>query len=375
MTGQTETLGQSIWRLLLRIVFVVTLIVLFLHLRGIIDTLLIGAIIAYMFEPTISWLARQAWFHDFHQLLHNLLPKKPHITQHSLRLYSAIYVLIIGIAISVWGAKLVVTPFTSQIQQIVANKETYQKWYEERVSQEWRNTIAEQLTSDKTKEKVAEFVFQGAKSLKYVVEVVLLPVLAFYFILDGRRLKREFLGLMRGRLFRETGRMLYEFNQIMRSYVVGQFILCALAGIIVGLGLALIGVRFAFVLAVLAGVTRAIPIVGPIIGGIPIIGITLVDDPVNGVRNSILVLIFFTIMHFVESKFIMPMLIGERMELHPVVIIVVLLIGGEVGSLLLGGIIGALLGMFFSPPLAAIARVMIRRYILHLPRAEAHTKH
>jgi predicted PurR-regulated permease PerM len=368
-------LGQSIWRLLCRIALVLVLIYLFLHLRGIIDTLLIGAIIAYMFEPTISWLARQVWFHDLHQALHNLTPKKPHITRHSLRLYSSIYVLIIGIAISVWGAKLVVTPFTSQIQQIVANKETYQKWYEQRVSQEWRDTIEEQLTSEKTKEKIADFAFQGAKSLKYVVEVVLLPVLAFYFILDGRRLKREFLGLVRGRVFRESGRMLYEFNQIMRSYVVGQFILCALAGIIVGLGLALIGVRYAFVLAVLAGVTRAIPIVGPIIGGIPIIGITLVDDPTNGVRNAILVLIFFTIMHFVESKFIMPMLIGERMELHPVVIIVVLLIGGEIGALLLGGTIGALLGMFFAPPLAAILRVMIRRYILRLPRAEAHTGH
>ena len=65
-------------------------------------------------------------------------------------------------------------------------------------------------------------------------------------------------------------------------------------------------------------------------------------------------------MHFAESKFIMPYLLGDRLELHPVVIIIVLLVGGEFGGLLLGGSIGALLGMFFAAPIAALLRVIIR---------------
>lgn len=375
MNGHTETVGESIWLLLKRITLVVLLVMLYIHLRAIFDTMLIGGILAYMFAPIINWLASLKWFHTLHEKLFGILPKKPHPTRHTLRLVSALYVLVIGIVLTVYGTKWIVTPFTEQINQIVANKEAYLKIYEKRVPPEVRKKLEEQVKKDENQKKVTEAVVQSAKNLKYVVEIVLLPVLAFYFILDGRKLKREFLGLLRGRPFRETARMLYEFNQIMASYVKGQFVLCTLAGVVVGLGLVLIGVRYAFVLAVLAGITRAIPIVGPIIGGIPIIGLTYFDDPVNGLAKAILVLSFFTFLHFAESKFVMPWLIGERMELHPVVIIVVLLIGQELGALILGGTIGSLLGMFFAPPVSAILRVMIRRYYLHLPRLEAPAQH
>lgn len=200
-------------------------------------------------------------------------------------------------------------------------------------------------------------------SLKYVVEIVLLPVLAFYFLIDGHKLKREFVGLVPQKRLRETVRVLREFNLIMRSFIAGQFILCLLAGVVVGIGLAALKVPYPLILGLLAGVTRAIPIVGPIIGGIPIILLTLLSQ---GAPVALGVLGFFTFLHFAESKFIMPLLIGDRMELHPVVIIVVLIVGGEIGGMLIGGQIGALLGMFFAAPLAAIARVLIRRYWLNI---------
>jgi len=119
------------------------------------------------------------------------------------------------------------------------------------------------------------------------------------------------------------------------------------------------------VMGVLAGLTRAIPIIGPIIGGIPIILLTLAT---RGMGPALGVLGFFTFLHFAESKFLMPLVIGDRLELHPVVIIVVLLVGGELGGLLIGGSIGSLLGMFFAAPVGAILRVMIRRYWLNLHR-------
>jgi len=162
---------------------------------------------------------------------------------------------------------------------------------------------------------------------------------------------------------REALWILSEFNGIMRSYVIGQFILCLLAGVVVGVGLWALQVPHPLILGLLAGITRAIPIVGPIIGGIPIILLTYVE---KGPTIAIAVLGFFTFLHFAESKFIMPLLIGDRMELHPVVIIVVLIVGGEFGSMLIGGALGALLGMFFAAPIASIIRVLIRRYWLHI---------
>ncbi len=395
-TGQAEETMNAAWRFLLRIVVVVVVIYAFIHLRAVINTLLFGAILGYTFEPIVNGLLRREWFQNAHHSLARLCfsivgaplqnvryfksrglyqDPNPKVHRHSLKMLATLYVLVIGCVLAYYMGRAVVTPFTMQIKQIVDGREQYRKMYEKNVPESVREKIEETIQAPEFQDRVKEAALHGAGGLKYVVEIVLLPVLAFYFILDGRKLKREFIGLVPKRHFRETGRMLYEFNQIMRSYVLGQFILCTLAGVLVGLGLALIGVRYVFVLAILAGITRAIPIVGPIIGGIPIILLTYVDDPKTGLIKALWVLGFFTFMHFAESKFIMPMLIGERMELHPVIIIVVLLIGGEVGTILLGSVIGTLLGMFFAPPVTAILRVMIRRYALKLPRYSAENSH
>ncbi|GDX40944.1 hypothetical protein LBMAG21_12360 [Armatimonadota bacterium] len=395
-TSHAEDNLNAAWRYLLRIVVVGITVYAFIHLRAVINTLLFGAILGYTFEPIVNGLLRREWFQNAHHALARLFfnsvgtllknvsyfrsrslfqDPNPKVHRHVLKMLATLYVLVVGCFVTYKMGKAVVTPFTTQIKQIVDGREEYRKMYEKNVPENVREKIEETVQAPEFQNKVKDAALHGAGGLKYVVEIVLLPVLAFYFILDGRKLKREFIGLVPKRYFRETGRMLYEFNLIMRSYVLGQFILCSLAGVLVGVGLAAIGVRYVFVLAILAGITRAIPIVGPIIGGIPIILLTYVDDPQNGMIKALWVLGFFTLMHFVESKFIMPMLIGERMELHPVVIIVVLLIGGEVGTILLGSVIGTLMGMFFAPPVTAILRVMIRRYVLKLPRYTAKSSH
>jgi predicted PurR-regulated permease PerM len=211
---------------------------------------------------------------------------------------------------------------------------------------------------------VPEGLKRLAEGLMSIVEIVLLPVLAFYFLVDGRKLKHEFIALVPRRRLTETMRMANEFNRIMRAFISSQFLLCVIAGVVVGAGLALLHVDFPITLGVLAGVTRAIPIIGPIVGGIPIVLLTLAD---KGPGVALAVLGFFTFLHFAESKFIMPILIGDRMELHPVIVIVVLLIGGEAGGLIIGGPLGSLLGMFFAAPVASLVKVMIRRYWLRLP--------
>lgn len=373
-TGHADEYLNAAWRFLLRIVVVAIVVYAFIHLRAVINTLLFGAILGYTFEPIVNGLLRREWFQNAHHSVSRIF-SKPKVSRHALKMLATLYVLIIGCVLTYYMGKAVVTPFTTQITQIVQRQDEYKKMYETRVPENVREKIEDTLQAPEFQTKVKEAALNGAGGLKYVVEIVLLPVLAFYFILDGRKLKREFVGLVPKRYFRETGRMLYEFNQIMRSYVLGQFILCSLAGVLVGIGLALIGVQYVFVLSILAGITRAIPIVGPIIGGIPIILLTYADDPQYGLAKALWVLGFFTLMHFAESKFIMPMLIGERMELHPVVIIVVLLVGGEVGTILLGSVIGTLLGMFFAPPVTAILRVMIRRYVMKLPRYAKEISH
>ncbi|HLK57063.1 MAG TPA: AI-2E family transporter, partial [Chthonomonadaceae bacterium] len=380
--GRAENAMNAIWRFIMRLAIIALVIFAFYRLRNVVTTLFVAAIIAYVLEWPIDWLCRRQGFLRFHMALATGMagiqaairrtifhqetapPERVRMHRHGLRVYATLYVMIIA-AVALWkGTGIVVQPFVREFTAATQKDPTTGK---SPLQRSWEKglhrydkipNLPEPLKSDKLMTRIqasnvqefaqkyaAELAPHVVESLKNVVEIVILPVLAFYFLIDGRKLKHEFVPLVPRKHLHEAVRMLNEFNRIMRAFIVGQFILCLLAGVIVGFGLLLLGVQFPMTLGVLAGITRAIPIIGPIIGGIPII---LLAWATKGPGVALAVLGFFTFMHFAESKFIMPMLIGDRMELHPVIILLVLLVGGEVGALVIGGSLGGLLGMFFA---------------------------
>ncbi len=395
MTGwinRSEGFVNGVWRLLWRLALVAVALYACYRLRTIFTTLLVAAIIAYVLDPVVEWLVGRAVFVQAHAAfanlvhrLHAVVIRQPAVhvktpKKHALRAYATLYVFCLTVLVVWQGAQLVVTPFVEEFKSVTAKDPlTHQSQFQiltERALKRYDDSAPEALKSDKLLGNIKksnlgerlvepgqEVLRRVAESLKSIVEIVLLPVLAFYFLIDGRKLKHEFVALVPKPRLRDTLFLLREFNRIMRDFVYGQFILCVLAGAVVWLGLAALGVKYPITMGVLAGITRAIPIIGPIIGGIPIILLTWVT---KGTTTALAVLGFFTLLHLVESKFIMPMLIGDRMELHPIIIILVLLIGGEAGGIIIGGQLGALLGMFFAAPIASLVRIIIRRYWLHL---------
>jgi predicted PurR-regulated permease PerM len=395
-SSRVETSVAVVWRLILRLWWRVVVIAGAVYagyrLRTIIITICVSAIIAYVLDPAVEWACHQPRFTRFHsnvftlntRIIARLLPRsKPlhsECKHHTIRLCAAAYVFILALLLLWQGGRLVLTPFASEIRKVTSKqgqeelkhkKDDFIRWYDSTVP-EWMQSdkLQDQMKRANLSEPLQRAISEVGRTLveaaKSIVEIVLIPVLAFYVLIDGRRLKHEFVGLLPRSSRREAVRTLNEFNRIMRAYISGQFILCILAGVIVGIWLVLLHTKYPFTLAVFAGLTRAIPVVGPIFGGIPIVLLVLAD-PDQGPGVALAFVVFFSILHFVETKFIMPLLIGDRIELHPVLVIVVLLIGGEAGALLLGNQLGALLGMFFAAPLAALVRVLVRRYWLHLP--------
>jgi len=392
---RVETSVSVVWRLIVRVWWRVLIIAGSIYagyrLRGLIITLCVSAVIAYVLDPSVEWLCHQPQFSKFHsdifgfcsglkaRMSPRTTPAPARCKHHTMRLCAASYVFVIALLLLWQGGRLVITPFASEISKLTSKqgrlevahkKERFLRWYD--------RTVPDWMQSDKLQAQIqnadlsepmnaaaAEIVKGVAESAKGIVEIVLIPVLAFYVLIDGRKLKHEFAGLMPRRIRRDTVRTLNEFNRIMRAYISGQFILCLLAGVIVGIWLVLLHMKYPFMLAVFAGLTRAIPVVGPIFGAIPILLLVLAEG--MGWPTAVAFIVFFSTLHLIETKFIMPLLIGDRIELHPVIIIVVLLIGGEAGAQLLGNQLGALLGMFFAAPLTALLRVLIRRYWLHLP--------
>lgn len=359
------------------------------RLRSVLATLLISAVFAYIMRPLAVWLARIPALRLAHDAVAGVLAAPwrlwrrtngpVRLSPYAHRVLTTFYVLLLLFVGCYYAARWSLNPFVQEIKAAAANWGTgndgdlrlkttqtardIAAWYEAHVSEDIRNRIAAQLKQQQANQSIPERIATWAANLAsqvgpishYVVEIVLFPVLAFYFALDSRKIKHEFVGVLPRNRRRAVMRVINDFNGIMYSFVVGQAILCAIAGVVVGTGLAALHVKYPLTLGLLAGITRAIPIIGPIVGGIPIIGLVLAT---KGLGVALMVLGFFTFLHFAESKFLMPYLIGDRMNLHPVVIIIVLLIGEEFGGLL---------GMFFAAPVAALIRVLVRRYWLRSP--------
>ncbi|HEV2281439.1 MAG TPA: AI-2E family transporter [bacterium] len=176
-------------------------------------------------------------------------------------------------------------------------------------------------------------------------EVLLIPILAFYFLLDLPVLRDELLGFLPAgtrRVVLAAGR---RADRIVAGYVRAQLILMLVSGTAVAIGLALLGVRYPLLLGIFAGLSRAIPIIGPVLGAIPIVAIAALQSP----GTAVAVLIFFVVVQLAESKIVLPNIIGHELKLHAATILL---------ALLLGNALFGLMGMFLAPPAAAFAKAL-----------------
>lgn len=347
--SRVESVFDLIWGVGLRLVLLFGIGYFVYRVRAVIVAVLISAVLTYAILPAVDFLCRY---------------RVRGMKRRTQRVTATILVFILMISLSASFMLAVYGRVGIEVSGLRANSGAYLNQLQEMQGsiQRWYNALSpdfQKLFSAKDLNKVQDkIIFWSSQMLKktvdwlsHAVEVILIPVLAFYFTLDSRSLKREFVALVPRRARREALAILHEVNCVMRSYVIGQIILCVIAAVVVGVVLSAVGMPYVLLLSILSGVTRAVPIIGPIVAGVVIVLLALIKSPMLGLY----MLVFFALLHFVESKFIMPKLIGHRMQLHPALVIVVLLIGAEFFGVL---------GMFLAAPVAAIIRTLIRYYII-----------
>lgn len=142
-----------------------------------------------------------------------------------------------------------------------------------------------------------------------------------------------------------VGELLTALNRGLSGVIRGQLLICLVNGILTWIGLALLGVKFSFVLAVIAGCLSLIPVFGTIISTVPcvLIGTT------QGLTTGLLVLVWILFIHFIEGNILNPKIIGTSAKIHPALVIFALLAGEHTF-----GIIGALLAV----PIASIVQTL-----------------
>ncbi len=297
---------------------------------------------------------------------------------HTQRLLATIFVFASLAGLLYSGFLLFLSPFEIEFGKLIKNYPAYQTAIATKLTllQEWYGNLSPQVREliDEQKARLSlpspsEYIAGGLRGTvawaSHVVELIIVPVLAFYFTLDGKSLRNQFMFLVPRAKRRTTLAILSESGAIMRAYLASQFWLALIAGVTVGLALRFIGMDYALTLGVMAGVTRAIPIIGPLIGGIPIVLLSFIYGAQIGQPYLwVGVLLGFTVLHLVESKFIMPKFLGHALDLHAVVILIALLIGGEFFGLM---------GMFLAAPVTALGRLLLVHYVIR-PRQRSTTQ-
>jgi predicted PurR-regulated permease PerM len=132
----------------------------------------------------------------------------------------------------------------------------------------------------------------------------------------------------------------------MGSWLRGQLLLMLVVGVLVAIGMAILGVPYALLLGVWAGITEFFPAIGPILGGLP--GVILAFTTL-GLVKGIIALVIYIVIQQLENHILVPRIMGKALGLSPVVIILSLLIGGQ----LLGFI-----GLIVAIPIAAVVSVI-----------------
>ncbi|MBL1229020.1 AI-2E family transporter [Enterococcus sp. BWB1-3] len=172
------------------------------------------------------------------------------------------------------------------------------------------------------------------------------PFILFYMLKDGSHVIPALERFMPKKRRTDLVELLEKLDKTLSSYISGQAIECLFVGTFTIIGYSIIGVRYAFLFGVIAGLTNLIPYLGPYLGLAPAVLVTIFDDPFKALLCCIVVLI----VQQLDGNIIYPNVIGKTLKIHPLAIILILLVAGNIAGLL---------GIFLGVPFYAVCRTIV----------------
>ncbi len=189
----------------------------------------------------------------------------------------------------------------------------------------------------------------GFVILEWVANMALVPIITFYLLRDWDRLVAYIDDLLPRSVEPMVAKLAKESDEVLGAFLRGQLsVMLALAGIY-AIGLSVVGLEFALLIGLLAGLVSFVPYLGLIVG-VSVAGIAVLFQS-QDVFDLFKVFAVFGVAQVIEGTLLTPLLVGERIGLHPVTVIFSVLAGGQ-----LFGFLGILLAL----PVAAVLAVILR---------------
>lgn len=189
-------------------------------------------------------------------------------------------------------------------------------------------------------QKISSYNYMGIfSSITNVgVIILLIPFVLFYFLRDDKKIVENFLTIIPEKNKRKVEKLGVEVDQLLSTFISSQLVVALLLGLVMFFGFIIIRLPNAVALSFIAMITSLIPIIGPFFGSLPALFVAMT----NSWLLFLGVLVIILIAQYLEGNLIRPLVQGKRLEIHPIIVLFVVLTG-----VYLFGFIGALTAVPF----------------------------
>lgn len=318
-------------------VVVVGLVLWFLYgIRSVLAILLVSIIVAAAIDPWVSAMQRRR------------IP----------RVVAILVIFLIFFTVISATIALLIPALVSQVRDVAAS---FPQLYERLTTsissplfskQEIIDSVRRSLESfDQALVKITGPIFSGlASAFGGLFSFIGVVVLTFYLSLEENGIRKFFQAVMPARVQPYLTRLFNRIQERMGRWLRGQLLLSLIIGVLSFIALWILGVKYALLLALIAGVTEIVPIAGPIIGAIPAVLFAFAQSPLK----ALAVIIVYVVIQQLENNLIVPRVMSRATGLNPIVVIIVMLIGAKVA-----GIVGVILAI----PVTIIINAFLQDFI------------
>lgn len=309
-----------------------------LAILSILSPLIIGVVIAWLFDPIVSWFKKKGLKRMIGTIITYLI-------------FFSIIALVLGTLIPLLSTQInelvkivpsivnSVKNWTDNIFNRLGNIDGFDAVAFQTKLFEQLNVFSDKITNDLPSITVStvKALFSGLGT--FVIGLII----GFFLLVSCENVTETLLAYLPKRYRHDTKGLIYEINNSLRRFVKGALFDSTIIFVISSLGLWLVGLKAPMLFGLFCGLTNIIPYAGPYIGGAPAVIVGFSQSPTIG----LLVLGVIVVIQFIEGNFFQPIIMSKSTKLHPVTII---------SGLLLFGHFWGIIGMFISTPIIGVIK-------------------
>ena len=322
--------------------------------------------VAILFEAAHA-LRPFAWAIITAYILHPLVAAIHRRTRLPKHLITGWLYILIGLVLIIVFINLT-PPLIGQVKELQQERipdvvDDIDQWFEERKREDERfagiDTAFIEERLDLLGQQAADVLGTEALPLllstfSFAIELLVYLISSFYLIVYGERFFQAIRDILNRRYHREFDRLMVDINTTLGAYIRGQLILVVIMSTASYVALRILDVDYALSIAIATGFLELIPLIGPWTAGAIAVMVALFQDTApfgwSNLTLAVVVGLTYFALRQLEDAFVIPLVIGRIVHLHPLLVIFVLVVGTTLGGVL---------GLILAVPIAAVLKIIV----------------